>query len=116
MKIDFVKSVFVACLASLTGWGYYIMLEGDEQSKLPMGIVMGFEALVLGGGTLAINIPEYPRSTVMVHAACVTGLVILLIINAIYAFTEINNSFYIINGIVSLLTLLTSYCVGRSKQ
>ena len=39
-----------------------------------------------------------------------------LVLNAIYAYTGVNTSFYILNGIISLILLLTVNGIYKSKQ
>lgn len=114
MKFDFIRIIIAICIATLLGWLFYALSDGDAQ--LPLGIVAGVDTLLLLGCTIGMSIPEYPRSTVMMRTACVSGWVVSLIVNAIYSFTGVNSSFYIVNGILVLLVLLIADVIYRSKQ
>ena len=63
-----------------------------------------------------IEYEEYPRSGTMIRATCALGTLVLLVLNAIYAYTGVNTSFYILNGIISLILLLTVNGIYKSKQ
>lgn len=115
MKVDFVRTFISICIGALIGWGFYAFANSETDS-LPLGLVVGAEMALLGIGLLGISFNEYPRSGVMCRATCVLGIVVLLAMNSIFAYKGINNLFYILNGITSLLLLLTVDGVYRSKQ
>ena len=114
MKFDFIRILIAVCISALIGWLYYSFSDGDAQ--LPLGIVAGADTLLLLGCTIGVSIPEYPRSTVMMRTACVSGWIVSIIVNTIYCFTGINSSFYIVNGILVLLIILIADVIYRSKQ
>jgi heme/copper-type cytochrome/quinol oxidase subunit 3 len=115
MKIDFVKTIIAVFIGILVGWGYYALAQNPADS-LPIGLVLGIETSLLGIGMVSIAYEDYPRSGVAIRATCAFGAFLLLVINAIYAYTGINTSFYVLNGILSLILLLTVNCIYKSKQ
>lgn len=115
MKVDTIRTFIAVCLGAFIGWGYYSM-ESEVMSKLAMGFIMGIEAAILIIATIGISYNEYPRSGVAIRAAGVFGLVVLLIMNGIYCYTGLNNSFYVLNGILLLVLLLTANIAYKSKQ
>lgn len=114
MKFDFIRLFIAACVAALMGWLYYSLSEGEAQ--LPLAVVSGIETLLLLGCAIGLRFPEYSRSTVMMRTACVSGWLILLVINVIYVYAGVNTSFYIVNGIFAMLLLLIVNGIYRSKQ
>lgn len=116
MKFDFVRIVIVVGIAILTAFGYYSFATEKADSQLPVAIMMGLEMLLLGIGIIGMSILEYPRSTTMIRVTCLVGIVLFLVLNAVYAFAGINASFYIINGIAALTILLVINGIYKSKQ
>lgn len=115
MKIDLVRTIIAIGIGLLIGWGFFAMAK-DTTDGLPLGYVIGVETALLGVGLVGIVYEEYPRSGVMIRATCALGALILLVMNAIYSYTGLNTSFYILNGIISLILLLTINGVYKSKQ
>ena len=115
MKLDLIKILIAIGIAFLIGWGFYSMAQKPDDGT-SISIVMGLETLLLGVGLVGIDYDEYPRSGTMIRAACALGIVVLLALNAIYLFVGINTSFYVINGIISLILLLVVNSIYKSKQ
>lgn len=115
MKIDLVRTIIAIGIGVLIGWGFYALAQ-DPSDGQPLGVTIGIETALLGIGLFGIIYEEYPRSGTMVRAACALGAFILLVLDAIYAYTGINTSFYILNGIVSLILLLTVNSILKAKQ
>lgn len=116
MKFDFVRLVIAVGIAALTAFGYFSFATEKADSQLPIAIMMGLEMLLFGTGAIGMSIPEYPRSTTMIRVTCLVGIVLFLVLNAVYIFTGINVSFYIINGIAALTMLLVVNGIYKSKQ
>ena len=114
MKIDLVRTIVAICIGALLGWGFYAMAQ-DSMNGQPLGFAIGIETALLGIGLVGID-EEYPRSGTMIRATCALGTLVLLVLNAIYAYTGVNTSFYILNGIISLILLLTVNGIYKSKQ
>lgn len=115
MKIDLVRTIVAIGIGALLGWGVYAMAQ-DANDALPLGITMGIEAILLGIGLVGVEYNDYPRSGTMIRAVCAIGFLVLLVMDAIYAYIGVNTSFYILNGIVSLILLLTVNSIYKSKQ
>lgn len=115
MKIDLVRTIVAICIGALLGWGFYAMAQ-DSMNGQPLGFAIGIETALLGIGLVDIEYEEYPRSGTMIRATCALGTLVLLVLNAIYAYTGVNTSFYILNGIISLILLLTVNGIYKSKQ
>lgn len=115
MKIDLIRTIVAICIGALIGWGFYAMAQ-DTTGSSSLGFVIGTETALLGFGLVGITYEEHPRSGTMIRATCALGTLVLLVLNAIYAYTGINTSFYILNGIVSLILLLTVNSIYKSKQ
>lgn len=115
MKIDFVRTIVAISIGVLIGWGFYAMAQNPADSNA-VGFATGIEMALLGFATIGISYEDYPRSGTMIRAACALGVLVLLAMNAIYAYTGVNTSFYILNGIISLVLLLTVNGVYKSKQ
>ncbi len=116
MKFDLVRIVIAMGIAALTALGYHSFATEDADSQIPITIVMGLEMLLLGIGVMGVNMPEYPRSTTMIRVSCFMGIISFLALNAVYAFTGINASFYVINGIAAMIMLLIVNSIYKSKQ
>lgn len=115
MKANVIGTIVAVAIGALLGWGFSSMAQ-TESDSLPMGIVVGIEVALIGIGLFGINYSEYPRSGVMVRAACAVSLIAMLVFNTVYAFVGIGTSFYVINGILMLLTFLISNAVYKSRQ
>lgn len=115
MKIDLFRTIIALGIGALIGWGFYALAQ-DPADGQPLGVAIGIETALLGIGLFGITYEEHPRSGTMVRAACALGAFILLVLDAIYAYTGINTSFYILNGIVSLILLLTVNSIIKAKQ
>lgn len=115
MKIDLVRTIVAICIGALIGWGFYSMAQNTTDG-LPLGFAIGIETALLGIGLVGIEYEEYPRSGTMIRATCALGAVVLLVLNAIYTYTGVNTSFYILNGIISLILLLIANGIYKSKQ
>lgn len=115
MKVDLIRSIVAIGIGALLGWGFYAMAQ-DTTDGLPLGIAVGIETALLSIGLVGVNYEECPRSGTMIRATCALGALVLLVLNAIYAYTGINTSFYILNGILSLILLLTVNSIYKSKQ
>lgn len=115
MKINFVTTIVAVCLALFLAWGYYAMTSVEED-KLVVAIVAGIEFAVLNFGMMGMSFPEAPRSGVMIRTACGLAFAIGLILNGIYAFVGTNASFFILNGLLLLLTFLAAYGIYKAKQ
>lgn len=63
----------------------------NEWSTIRFAI--GIETVLLGIGLVGIEYEEYPRSGTMIRATCALGTLVLLVLNAIYAYTGVNTSF-----------------------
>ena len=111
MKIDLVRTIIAICIGALIG-----AMAQDTNDGLPLGFAIGIETALLGIGLVGIEYEEYPRSGTMIRATCALGALVLLVLNAIYAYTGVNTSFYILNGIISLILLLTVNGISKSKQ
>ena len=94
MKIDLVRTIVAICIGALLGWGFYAMAQ-DSMNGQPLGFAIGIETALLGIGLVGIEYEEYPRSGTMIRATCALGTLVLLVLNAIYAYTGVNTSFYI---------------------
>lgn len=115
MKFDSVRTIIAIGIGILIGWGFYAMAQNTADG-LPLGFFLGIETALLGIGLVGIVYEEYPRSGIMIRATCALGALILLVLNAIYSYTGVNTSFYILNGIISLILLLTVNGIYKSKQ
>lgn len=115
MKIDLVRTIIAIGIGALTGWGFYTMLQDSLEGR-PAGFVTGVEIALLSMGLFGISYKEAPRSGIMVRATCALGMLILLVLNSIYAYLGIYDSFYILNGIIALVLLLIANTVYTSKQ
>ena len=115
MKMDSVRTIVAIGIGVLLGWGFYAMAQ-DATDGPSLGIAIGIETALLGIGLVGIEYEECPRSGTMIRATCALGALVLLVLNAIYAYTGVNTSFYILNGIISLILLLTINSVYKSKQ
>ncbi len=115
MKIDLVRTIIAIGIGALLGWGFYAMAQ-ETNDALPLGIIVGAEMALLGMGLVGVEYKDCPRSGTMIRAACALGTFVLLVMNAIYAYVGVNTSFYILNGILSLILLLTVNSIYKSKQ
>lgn len=115
MKADIIGILIAILFGALIGWGFSSMAQLPEDLWV-IGIVVGLEMALLGVGLFGIKFEDYPRSGVMVRAACAFGLIVLAILNTIYAFVGVNSFFYVLNGIIALLILLATKVVYASKQ
>lgn len=115
MKVDIIRTVIAVLLGALIGWGYYAM-TGDAVSQRPLGFVMGTEAALACFALFGISYEDRQRSGMMIRTACGTGLAILLVMNGIYAWTGVNTSFYVLNGILALIVLLAVNGAYKARQ
>lgn len=115
MKVDIIRTVIAVLLGALIGWGYYAM-TGDADSQRPLGFAMGTEAALACFALFGISYEDRQRSGVMIRTASGTGLAILLVMNGIYAWTGVNTSFYVLNGILALIVLLAVNGAYKARQ
>lgn len=115
MKANVIGTIVAIAIGALLGWGYSSMAQ-TEADSLPLGIVVGIEVALIGIGLFGINYSGYPRSGVMVRAACAVCLIAMLVINTVYAFVGIGTSFYVLNGVLALVVILIANAVYKSKQ
>lgn len=115
MKIDIIRTFIAIAIGALAGWGYSALTQ-DKDYALPIGLILGLEIAMLCTGLFGIDYNDYPRSGISVRATCALGILLLLIINGIYAHIGINTSFYVVNGVLALLLLLACNLVYKSKQ
>lgn len=115
MKIDLLRTTIAICIGVLIGRGFYAMAQ-DTADELPLGAVVGIEMALLGVGLVGLVYEECPRLGTMIRATCALGTFVLLVLNVIYVYIGVNTSFYILNGIISLILLLTVNGVYKSKQ
>ena len=115
MKIDSIRTIVSITIGALLGWGFYALAQ-EANDALPLGIVVGIEMALLGIGLVGAEYNEHPRSGTMIRVACASGSLVLLVMNAIYAYAGLNTSFYILNGIISLILLLIVNSIYKSKQ
>ncbi len=115
MKLDIIKTIIAVALGALMGWGLSAMAH-DEVDALPLGIITGVEVGLLCIGLFGINYAVHPRSGVMIRAALFVGLVVLLVIDGIYAALGISTSYYVLSGVLALVVLLIANAVYKSKQ
>ncbi len=115
MKIDIIKTLSAVGIGIFAGWGFSALAQ-NEADSLPVGLVAGVEIALLCMGLFGIDYTEYPRTGAMLRAACVLGLFALLVMNAVYAFCGVNASFFVLNGILSLVLLVTAASVYKCKQ
>ncbi len=115
MKIDIIRLIVAIALSALIAWGFSA-LSVDASSALTLGIVSSIELVFFLSMLIAVNIPDYPRTCVMMRTASGLGILVTLVINGIYAFIGVGNSYYIISGIVLLTFLLILNSIYKSKQ
>lgn len=115
MKMDLIRTIIAVGIGILTSWGFHALAQ-DPTDGLPLCLAIGIETGLSGIGLVGIEYDEYPRSGTMIRAACAFGIVLLLGINAIYAYTGVNTSFYVLNGIISLVLLLIVNSIHKIKQ
>lgn len=114
MKIDILRTFIAVAIGALLGWGFST-LSHDENSALPLGIIVGTEIALLCVGMFGVSY-DYARTGVMVRTTCAVGTVIVLILNSVFAYVGINTTFYVLNGITALIILLVVNAVYKSKQ
>ena len=112
------RIVIAVGIAILIAYGYHSFATEEANSQLPIAIVMGLETLLTGIALVGVDIPKYPRTITLIRATCLVGIVVFLVLNAVYAFVGVNTSFYVINGIVFMIMLLiiNSIPVGGIKS
>lgn len=115
MKVDITRTVIAVLLGALIGWGYYAM-TGDASSQKPLGFIMGIEAALACFALFGISYEDMQRSGVMIRTASGVGLALMLLMNGIYAWTGVNTSFYVLNGILALIVLLAVNGAYRARQ
>lgn len=115
MKVDIIRTVIAVCLGIFIGWGYYAM-SGDADSQKPLGIIMGVEAALTCFALFGISYEDRQRSAMMIRVVSGLALAVSLLMNGIYAWTGVNTSFYVLNGILTLVVLLTINGVYSAKQ
>ena len=115
MKANIVRILSAVGIGVLIAWGISALSQ-DPTNLLPLGVVVGIESILLWIGFVGIDFNEYPRSGIMVRNACLLGFIVLLILNTIYAFCGINTSFYVLNGIISLVLLIIITGAYNTKQ
>lgn len=115
MKIDLVRTIVAIGIGALIGWGFYALAQ-DSVDGQPLGFAIGIETALLGMGLFGVTYDESPRSGTAIRATCALGFVVLLVLNAIYAYTGLNTSFYILNGIIALILILIVNSIYKSNQ
>lgn len=115
MKANIVRILSAVGIGAFIGWGISALSQ-DPTESLPLAIVVSVESILFWIGFVGFDFNEYPRSGMMVRAACLLGFIVLLIFNIVYAFCGINTSFYVLNGIISLIFLIIITGVYNTKQ
>lgn len=115
MKLDLIQTIIAVGISALVTFGYY-SLTNDANSKVPIAIVVAIEMLLFWIGAIGIKSTKYTRSMTMIRIMCFVEIVLTLSINTFYALGQSNTSFYIINGIFVLISLLIINMIYKSKQ
>jgi hypothetical protein len=115
MKVKVIPTIIACGISSLLAYAFYNICHTEGKELL----------LAIGGGlcifvTLATSLGlrfEQPRTSANVAFVGVVFFLLMLVSNAIFAYSHfVTHSYVIVNGLLLLSFLLISYYVTKAKQ
>ncbi len=114
MKINFIKSILALALGLLMSYGLYSFSGGENKILLSAGSFIYFAITLI---TLFSISFEQPRTTTNIKVISIVFFMIGFLSNVIFTFINFAIPIYIVlNGILLLLFILTTYSIKSKNQ
>lgn len=114
MKVNLVRTIVSICISALIAYGFYSFYEGSNKLLLTYGSFVCLSLTLFW--SLGISLAQ-PRTTTVIRTISGVFFAVILVSNLVFSFLNFTVPVYIIvNGIILLLYILTSYTIAKEKQ
>ena len=114
MKVNFVQSIIAILISALFAYGFYSFSVSDNKTLLSLGSFMclGITSTISFGCSF-----ELSRTSTNIKTVAILFFVIALISNSCFTLMAFSVPAYVlINGILFLIFMLTTYSIYRAQQ
>jgi len=114
MKINFIPIVIAVFMAAFISYGFYSLHDGQNK------VLLGLSSFLFNSSILAMTIAvsfDSSRTTTNIRVLSSVFLLISLISNLIFSFTDFSIPSYVVtNGVLFLIFILFVYSINKADQ